>query len=295
MGASFSTGIASVLSTLWLTFTEQGLLESPVAFALLLTGGWITSHSLLNMWRIKKYVHYSVMTNDQGPARSEQDNQNITTLLSQADSKASLTYSGLTIKNTSDFKKDGTDQKQKIFKEIQNMEKVVLPDIVLNSNIYDLSLAVHERWLTEITYPLALLNIFLIASKDPKDRRLDDYVVLASAFKTIKDTHSDPTLEQRREDFTQALKACQSAEEILKILIDHHILNEGGMSFLKEWIKEQERVSIRIGRGGSTILYKQLSSSIGGPYPVKLFPLPKKERERETLEPSHEHTLINKK
>lgn len=105
-----------------------------------------------------------------------------------------------------------------------------------------------------------------------------------AAVTNLFDYFSGPSVGEAREKFTAILKNCKNAEEVLKVLIDHNIIDNGGMIFLKEWVKGQDSIGVRIGRNGSAILHKR-TFSLGGPYPIKTFPERDENEETATLKP----------
>lgn len=270
--------ISPALSGIWLLATEQMLLDSPVAIASLATGGMLVAGRMLQMKRVKDYARLSAITNPIGPSVSDELNTRVKQIIAGDNPKVRFNTNGLKIAGPVGNIENPSTAVQNALSRIDSMNRVVLPNCILTDETDKLVDFAHERWLARINMPLAILNIMAIASKDPKDRKIDDYVVLASSSYSLYDYFSGPTVGEARQQFTDSLANCKTPQDVLKVLIDNKILDEGGMSFLNEWIKKQESIAIRIGRTGVPILYKNRETSFCGPYPIQLFP-PKRIRE----------------
>lgn len=268
--------IASVLTPVvsagWLFATDQALLASPVALSALIVGGAFIANRVMQMVRIKKYANLSIMTKANGPTTSPDMNHKIQEMIAGPKPTISLTRNGLFASGLVGDLKNPSDVKEKALAEIQSMNRIPIPASVLTQaadKAVDLTV---DRWLARINVPFAILNILVIASKNSKDRTPDDYVTFAAASYSIYDYFSGKSVKEARQQFTDLLFSCKTPQGILKVLIDHDVIDEGGMSFLNEWVKTKSSIAVRVGRTGTPILYGNKSSSFGGPYPIQVFP-----------------------
>lgn len=265
--------------------TPASLLESPVAMATLAIGGLFIAKNMMEVKRVNEYTRLSAITHPVGPSISEDDNLKVRQIVAGEKPKIKFNVLGLKISGPLGNLSSPSSVLQDTITEIHNKRRVVIPACTLRSTADKLVNLTTERWLSRTTVPLSILNLIAIASKDPKDRRLDDYVVMAAAAENLFDYFSGPSVGEARERFTRLLKNCRNVDAVLKVLIDHHIIDNGGMSFLKEWAKDLDSVGLRVGRDGSAILYKHRKFSLGGPYPIKTFPERDENEEPATFKP----------
>lgn len=269
--AAITAFTSPALAAGWLALTEQGLLESPVALTSLVVGVSIIADRAIQSLRVKNYAQLSAICDSNGPTDSVQTNKEVRQILAGKDPKVKFTYAGLQISGLLGDETKPSQFVQETLSRIRDMKRVPIPDCVLNPNADELANLATARWYARITFPLSILNLILIAAKDPKDRRPDDYIVIASSTYNIYDYLSGPSVDEARGKFTEYLKDCKSSEEVLRKLIALKSL-KGGMSFLGEWAKDVKVTGVRVGRSGTIILYLDRQSSIGGPYPIQQFP-----------------------
>lgn len=264
--------LSPTLAAFWLLFTEQTLSESPVAIAALGIGGFVVANSTRQFMRVKEYAKLSILTSPTGPALSPEINQEIKLMIAGLNPQINFQYNGLSIAgNVGDLSVPST-AKEDAITTIKNKDKVVLPLCTLTAKAIKLTDLTHERWLARIAFPFAILNILAIAMKDPKDRGADDYVVFAASAYSAYDYLSGPSVATAREKFTKMLANSKNPQELIRTLVENNIVDEGGMSFLNEWVKDQKSIGVRVARTGSPVLYKNRDHSYGGPYPLKKFP-----------------------
>ncbi|HSW86597.1 MAG TPA: DUF4339 domain-containing protein [Rhabdochlamydiaceae bacterium] len=260
-----------ILSGTWMVLTEQMLQESPVAMTCLVAGGAYIANQAMEFSRVKQYAKWSVLSDASGPSRYEEINQKVKQIISGNNPKIHLTTSGLKISGTLGDPKQPSQAVEHALLQINSLNRLVIPSCTLDRNAKDCIDFTTERWSTRINFPLAILYLIAMTSKDHKHRRLDDYVVMAASAYTIHDYFSGPSVDEARRKLSSYLEKAETPSEVLRLLINYQDLN-GGMSFLTEWAKNVDTLAIRVGRTGSLILYKNRNFSIGGPYPIQQFP-----------------------
>lgn len=261
-------GVSPCLSGLWLALTEQSLFESPVALACLLAGGAIISNRIMQTYRIKKYAQISVLCNEH-PSTSKEENAIVKKILAGENSRIRFTAQGLILSGITSSPDPNAQMKlAKPYLQTLKSYRIVIPECALRNSAAHRVNFVYDRWLARITFPMAILNLIAIAAKEPKDRRIDDYVVAASSAYSVYDYLSGPSVGDAREEFTNYLNQPENIRALLSRLIDKDML-DAGMNFLIPWSADRPSIGVRIGRTGSLILYKEDRTSIGGPYPIK--------------------------
>lgn len=263
--------ISPLISDALLLATPSSLLESPVAMATLAVGGLFIAKNMMEVKRVNEYSRLSTIINPIGPSISEDQNAIVRQIVAGDKPKIKFNALGLNVSGPVGDINHPSPVLQNTIKEIHNKRRVVIPTCTLKHKADELVNLTTDRWVSRLCMPLSILNMAMIASKDSDKRTLDDYVVFAASANNVYDYMTGPSVAEAREKFTRMLTQCRNTEEVLRILIDHNIIDNGGMSFLKEWVKDQNAIGVRVGRDGSAILHKR-TFSLGGPYPIKTFP-----------------------
>lgn len=264
--------VSPVLSGAWLVATEQLLANSVVATAVLAAGGASVAGSALQIKRIKKYARLSMITNETGPAESDALNQQIRQIIAGNNPTVKLTTQRLKVSGPLGDLQYPSQTVQNTLACIHAMNRIVLPDCVLTTDAKKHVDLTHDRWLARLIMPFSILNLVIRLLPNSKKFTADDYVVLATSAHNIYDYFKGPSVFEARAKFTALLSKCDTPQEVIKTLIDHKLLDEGGMSFLTEWLKNQDSLAVRVGRTGTAVLYKERTSFFGGPYPAQFFP-----------------------
>lgn len=266
--------LSPTLSGIWLYFTEQMLYDSPVAMAALAVGVGVVAKRMVEVKRTNNYTHYSAILNADGPSFLQEANLRIKKIMAGENPSTKLTMKGLKVSGTVGDLDHPSTARQETLAHILGFNRIVIPACTLTPRAEKLAELAHERWLARTTVPFSVLNIIGIMSKKSEDRHADDAIVLAAAFHNIYDFFSGTSVEEARAKFTDSFMQCRTPQEVLKVLIDNNILDEGGMSFLNEWIKNQKTIGVRVGRTGTPVIYGDQGRqfSLGGPYPITVFP-----------------------
>jgi len=267
-----TTSISSVFSGVWVAFTGTPLLEAPVPLVALAVGGGIVVNQAIEAYHIKKYARLSILSNPIGPAISNEMNDKIQKIIAGSNPKVKLTRSGLEITGPLGNLENPSLVRENILSQIRSMKKIVIPSCVLGKHVDPLVNNINKCW----TSSLALsFSFFHILTTFNKNRSLADYVFVGSSLSNIYNYFHGESIGEVRKKFSYHLEKGKTPEEILKLLIDGHDLQEG-MSFLQPWTEGTNTLGIRMDWTGRVILYKNFPESsffpIGGAYPIQEFP-----------------------
>lgn len=260
--------VSPVLAVSWLALTNQILLESPVALSVLGFGGALVSNRIMQMMRVKNYVELSVKSNPDISSLINEKNQQISQIIARYDTQVKFNHVGLQVLGSIS---DKSISEQVNPSKLSTMSRVVLPTCTLTNEANKLVNLSYDRWLVRLTMPFSILNLILILSKDPEDKKADDYIIMASSTYNLFDYFDGPTVAEARAKLTKALKKYKTPEEVIRFFVDRKLLDAGGMNFLLEWAQKQQAIGVRVDRAGNAILYKNSTSSFGGPFPLTLF------------------------
>lgn len=264
--------VCPLLAVTWFLFTSRAA-SSPVAMALLLTGGLIAGERSLQISKINQLVSYNVIVHPESVISSMAQDSELHQILAGNHPLITLNEEGITV--TGPLGNIGTPSAlfQETLEYIKNKDKFVLPSIVLNPWIQKSAELAHDRWLLRLALPLSLLSLIAVVLKDPKERNADDYAVGAGSAYNLFDYFNGPSLGTVRDLISTKLCEAENTEELMQLLVEHNIL-KGGMNFLEDWAREQDVIGVRVSRLGSVVLYdkSRMFPSIGGPYPTREFP-----------------------
>ncbi|MES2199599.1 MAG: hypothetical protein V4489_05490 [Chlamydiota bacterium] len=259
--------VSPMLSTSWLMLTSQSIFESPVSMACLLAGGAFITNRVMQIYRVKEYAELSATVNPLGFSNVKEVSQ----IIAGDNPKVQLTLSGMEISGSIGKVNRLSPVVKNTLERIKSMERIVIPTCMVSKRASPLIDRTTDRWISRLSFPFAIFNLIALFNKDPKDWKLDDYVVAASSAHNIYDYSTGPSVGEVRGDLTRYLGEAKTPREVLEKIIDPEDL-DGGLSFLKEWSKDVDSLAIRVGRTGEPILYKQGSFSVGGPFPKERFP-----------------------
>lgn len=273
--AKIAACVSPALSGIWMLATQQMLFDSPVAVAMLAMGAITVTERMLQIKRINHYAKLSTITDTAGLSTSEVDNQRAREIITGDDPKVKFHSEGIKVSGTIGDVKHPSQVIQKTLSHIQAMRRVVVPECALNGKGDKLVSLTYDRWLSRLVLPISILNMVSFMDKKREDRTVDDYIVFASSSYNVYDYLSGPSVADARQKLTNVLSHCSTVEQVLKALLDARMIDQGAMSFLKEWTKNQDAIGVRVSRTGDAVLYNSRTMSFGGPYPIQLFPLPK--------------------
>lgn len=273
--AKIAACVSPALSGIWMLATQQMLFDSPVAVAMLAMGAITVTERMLQIKRINHYAKLSTITAINGLSTFEADNQRAREIITGDGPKVKFHSEGIKVSGTIGDVKHPSQVIQKTLSHIQAMRRVVVPECALNGKGDKLVSLTYDRWLARLVLPISILNMVSFMDKKREDRTIDDYIVFASSGYNVYDYLSGPSVADARQKLTNALSRCSTVEQVLKVLVDARMIEQGAMSFLKEWTKNEKSIGVRVSRTGDVIFYNSRSMSFGGPYPIQLFPLPK--------------------
>jgi hypothetical protein len=226
---------------------------------------------MMQVIRVNKYAELSMKTNPEISSLTVDGNKRISQIIAGNNATVKFTTTGISVSGLVD-ENPMPAITEDVTQRLQDMYRVVLPACVLKDKAHKLVDLSHERWLSRLAVPFAILNLLAILSKDSKDRTIDEYVVSASSTYDLFDYFSGLSVAEAREKLAHTLKKeCKTPEDVVRFFVDKKLLDAGGMNFLLEWSKNQQSIGVRVGRTGDAILYSKPKNSFGGPFPITMF------------------------
>ena len=272
---SVTASLSSLFSGVWVAFTGTPLLEASIPLIALTVGGGIVANQAIEAYHIKKYARLSVLSNPIGPAISNEMNDKIQKIIAGSNPKVKLTRAGLEITGPLGNLTHPSLVRENILSQIRSMKQIVIPSCVLGKHVDPFVNNITKCWTSSLALPFSFFQVATTIGKSPKNRSLADYIVVGFNTRNIYNFFCGESITEVRKKFSYHLEKGKTPEEILKLLIDGHDLQEG-MSFLQPWLEGTNTLGVRMGWTGRLILYKNFQENsffpIGGAYPVQEFP-----------------------
>lgn len=276
---SINTGIAASISTIfsgvWLTVSGSPLLESPIPMVALAVGGGIVVDHAIEVYNIKKYAKLSVLSNPIGPAISSEMNAKIQQIIAGNNPTVKLTTSGLEIVGPLGNLESPSKIRENTILQIRSMNHITIPACVLGKHVEPLINNITKCWLSCLTLPFSFFQIGATLNKSSKNRSLIDYAFAGYSAYNIYNYFQGESVAEVRKKLSNYLEKGKTSQEVLKLLIDGHDLQEG-MSFLHPWSENVNTLGVRMGWTGKLSVYKNLPKNPiflqGGAYPIENFP-----------------------
>lgn len=282
LGASAFYGVSGA----WLELVSSLVGRGEFLFQPKMTVGFLGlffAHRVFDFNRIKKGGFASVIINPSVLVGPEEEFQKIRQIFSGSDPKIKLTLSGIEISGSlGDLKKTTSISKEKVLSEIKSARKIVVPKYVIREELTSLISNVIDEWVMNrggylvlgagslsmpivlnvhnVTFEAFMANPSLIPSSEIF---LSIMTPAAGAYALY-----DSSLDKTRDDLSKYLRQAKNLRELLALIVNKDDL-EGSFSYVNEWIKDANLLSIRIGRTGELIFYKNdKDSPASGPFSV---------------------------
>ncbi len=283
IGIAAST--STIFSGVWLAISGSSFLESPVPMAALAIGGAVIMDHVTEAYHVKKYAKLSVLSNPIGPAISSEMNAKIQQIIAGSNPTVKLTRSGLEIIGPLGNLEYPSKIRENTILQIRSMNHITIPACVLGKHVEPLINNITKCWFSCLTLPFSFFQIGATLNKSSKNRSLADYVVAGYSVHNIYNYFHGESISEVRKKLSNYLEKGKTPQEILKLLIDGHDLQEG-MNFLHPWSENVNTLGVRMGWTGKLSIYKNRTFMQGGAYPIQNFP--KKNMNEEKEEEGHE-------
>jgi hypothetical protein len=269
------TSISTIFSSIWVTFSGSGLLESPVPLLALTACGGVVVKNSMEAYYIKKYARLSVLSNPVGPALSDGMNDKIQRIIAGNNPMIRLSRHGLEVIGPLGNLEDPSLAREKAILLINSMKHIVVPSCVLGRHADSLIGKITKSWVSSATLPFSFFHIMSTLSRSSENRSLADYIVAGFSVNNIYEYFSLAAICEIRKKISEYLEKGKTPEEILKLLIDGNDLDQG-MSLLHLWAKDTSTLGVKIDWMGRLVIskdpYKNISLFKGGIYPMQEFP-----------------------
>ena len=283
IGIAAST--STIFSGVWLAISGSSFLESPVPMAALAIGGAVIMDHVTEAYHVKKYAKLSVLSNPIGPAISSEMNAKIQQIIAGSNPTVKLTRSGLEIIGPLGNLEYPSKIRENTILQIRSMNHITIPACVLGKHVEPLINNITKCWFSCLTLPFSFFQIGATLNKSSKNRSLADYVVAGYSVHNIYNYFHGESISEVRKKLSNYLEKGKTPQEILKLLIDGHDLQEG-MNFLHPWSENVNTLGVRMGWTGKLSIYKNPTFIQGGAYPIQNFPQKNMNEEKE--EEGHE-------
>ena len=274
LGVSAFYGVSGA----WLELVSSLVGRGEFLFEPKITLGFLSvlfAHRVFDFNRIKKggfagaVINHSVLTDCQ------ESSQKIGRIFLGPDPKIKLTFSGVEVSGPlGDPKKTTLIAKEKVLLEVRSARQIVVPKYVIKEELVSLISSVMDGWAMNrggclvfgagtLLMPM-VLNVHNVAF----EALIPSSEIFLSVMTPVAGAYAiyDSSLDKTRDDLSNYLKQAKNPRELLALIVDQEDL-KGSFSYVNEWIKDANLLSIRIGRTGELIFYKNdKNSPVSGPF-----------------------------